>query len=162
MINLREAASDDMSFLWELHIASMREYVDATYGWDDTDQKNRFDTGFRPAGVQIIEVDGKPVGMWEMNQQTDPWFLARIAIVPAYQNKGIGSFLITEFLADADSQEQQVALQVLKINPAKSLYERFGFLTYEETDTHSKMLRRPHSNHNPNKPNNKARIAARG
>ena len=151
VINLRDADSGDMSFLWELHVASMREYVDATYGWNDTDQKSRFDTGFRPAGIQIIDVDGKLVGMWETNQQADPWFLARIAIIPAYQNKGIGSSLITELLAHADLQDRQVALQVLRVNPARALYERFGFLTYEETDTHFKMLRKPYSNHKPNK-----------
>jgi ribosomal protein S18 acetylase RimI-like enzyme len=149
MITLRAAGPDDMSFLWELHVASMRDYVDATYGWNNIDQKNRFDTGFQPAVIQIIELDGKLIGMWETHQQIDPWFLARIAIIPAYQSKGIGSALITDFLADADSQERQVALQVLKVNPAKALYERFGFLSYEETGTHFKMLRKPHSNHSP-------------
>jgi GNAT superfamily N-acetyltransferase len=143
MIKIREAETGDMSFLWDLHIASMRDYVDATYGWDDIDQKRRFETEFRPADIQMIEVNGKLIGMWEINQEADPWFLARIAISPPYQNKGIGSFLIAQFLADADLQKRRVAIQVLKVNPAKVLYQRFGFLTYEETMTHFKMLREP-------------------
>lgn len=145
MIQLRQAVAEDKSFLWELHIASMRQYVEATYGWDANDQEARFHAGFQPANLWIIEVDGDAVGMWETDRLVDPWFLIRIVVLPAYQNKGIGSLLIKALLADADSQEQQVILQVLKVNPARSLYERLGFLTYEETTTHFKMLRKPSS-----------------
>jgi ribosomal protein S18 acetylase RimI-like enzyme len=153
MIHLRKACSDDMPFLWELHVAAMREYVAATYGWDDTDQKSRFDNGFRLEAIQIIELGGEMAGMWEVNQEGEPWFLARIVILPAYQNKGIGSALIVELLAEADAQERQVALQVLKVNPARSLYERLGFVVHEETKTHFKMSRMPRQQENSRWPN---------
>lgn len=121
----------------------MRGYVEATFGWDELDQTKRFEAGINVSGIQIIEADGKTAGMWETNRETDPWLLQRIAIVPREQSKGIGSYLISKFLADADGVQRQVALQVLKVNPARSLYARFGFVIYEETATHFKMLRDP-------------------
>lgn len=141
MFTLRDANSDDLPFLWKLHVSAMRDYVEATYGWDETDQKRRFDAGFQPDAIQIIEMEKEPIGMWETNQEIDPWFLARVVVSPSHQRKGVGSYLIEKLLAEADIQKRQVTLQVMRVNPAKSLYERLGFVTYEETDTHFKMLR---------------------
>jgi len=36
---LRPATPDDFDFLYLLHVETMKEYVDQTWGWDDTVQK---------------------------------------------------------------------------------------------------------------------------
>ena len=47
--------------------------------------------------------------------------------------------VIGELLAEADERNVQVELRVLKVNPAKSLYERLGFAVFDETETHYRM-----------------------
>ncbi len=141
--SLRNAAASEREFLWNLHESAMRDYVEGIYGWDDADQRRRFDDNFRLEAIQIIEVDGKPVGMWEVLKGNDSWFLARVALLTPYQNAGIGSALIGALLADANESRRVVFLQVLKTNPAKALYERLGFAVFEETETHFKMKKEP-------------------
>jgi hypothetical protein len=40
---MRPADASDKNFLWWLHRATMREYVDKTWGWNDDWQRQRFD-----------------------------------------------------------------------------------------------------------------------
>lgn len=54
---LRSADSDDKEFIWWLPQATMREYVDQTWGWDESWQRIRFDEYFNPTALQIIEVE---------------------------------------------------------------------------------------------------------
>ena len=64
------------------------------------------------------------------------FFLRAIEILPTHQGLGIGASIIQEIIDDAASKQKPISLSVLKVNPAKSLYERLGFSTIEETDTH--------------------------
>ncbi|MBW4512743.1 MAG: GNAT family N-acetyltransferase [Scytonematopsis contorta HA4267-MV1] len=56
-------------------------------------------------------------------------------LLPEYQCLGIGTQLIQSVISQAKSLNKPVVLHVLKINPAKSLYERLGFETVEEIAT---------------------------
>src|SRR5207248_4890163 len=47
---------------------------------------------------------------------------------------------------------QSVGLQVLKVNPARSLYKRLGFLTTGQTATHYLMRATPEQQTRPNQP----------
>lgn len=59
------------------------------------------------------------------------------AIMPEYQNKGIVSGIFKEII---DKNEgKRIYLKTYKENPARHLYERFGFNKYEETSTHRLM-----------------------
>ncbi|MGB3712970.1 MAG: GNAT family N-acetyltransferase [Candidatus Promineifilaceae bacterium] len=69
----------------------------------------------------------------------DELFLAGIYLSPEWQNQGLGAVIIGDVLASAKARGQRVSLQVLKVNPARRLYERLGFSIFAETDTHFKM-----------------------
>ncbi len=62
-------------------------------------------------------------------------FLANIEILPDYQGRGLGAAIIHGIIAEADAHHLPVRLQVLKINPARRLYERLGFVITGETET---------------------------
>lgn len=76
---------------------------------------------------------------WDEAWQPDRVWLARIAIVPVSQRRGIGTTILRSVLAQAASQGLPVMLQVLKVNPAWQLYERLGFVITGETETHYLM-----------------------
>ncbi len=80
---------------------------------------------------------------WDVIDTDKDVFLSSILLVPAFQNRGIGTRLITELVA---TSQKPVRLQVLQVNPARRLYEKLGFVVYGRTDTHIEMIRKPSSN----------------
>jgi GNAT superfamily N-acetyltransferase len=139
MIRLRPATQDDYTFLWELHRTAMRPYVEATWGWDEVWQADYFRTHLVLARCQIIQSAGVDVGVLVVEAQSDRVFLELIAVLPAYQRAGVGTAVVRHVLSQATGQGLPVALHVLKVNPARVLYERLGFVVTGETATHYLM-----------------------
>jgi ribosomal protein S18 acetylase RimI-like enzyme len=138
-LTLRPATQDDYDFLWRLHRATMQDYVDRIWGWDDAWQAQRFSEHFNPAKLRIIMVNDVRAGCLFVERCDDLIFLNVIEIAPEFQNRGIGSRLIHDFQNEAEAQGIPVQLQVLRANPARRLYERLGFVAIDETETHDIM-----------------------
>ena len=136
---LRQATEVDRELFWQLLVQSMRPYVEATWGWHDADQRERFAAAFDPAACQVIELDGAAVGGLRVDYDTTPVRLLTIQIFPQFQCRGLGSAIITGILQQVAGRP--VWLQVLKVNPAKALYERLGFRVTHETETHWHLMR---------------------
>lgn len=141
MPNVRPATARDKEFLWDLHCRTMRTYVEATWGWDEADQRARFDAAFDPARTTILEQDGRAAGMLIIERSAAQLRLCSIEIAPEFQNRGLGSAIIAGLIDEAAGRP--VWLQVLKANPAKALYDRLGFVVAGETPTHWQMMRGP-------------------
>jgi len=137
-IALRTISEKDLEFRWRLHNAALRSYIESTWGWDEVWQRQHFIDEFDPSKGTIITVDGVDAGYWSVIEYDDDVMLVSIHLLPEFQNLGIGSRVITDLL----KTEKPVRLQVLKVNPARTLYERLGFEVFEETETHFKMVRR--------------------
>jgi ribosomal protein S18 acetylase RimI-like enzyme len=54
-------------------------------------------------------------------------FLEYVAILPEHQNQGLGSEVVRDVLRSGAERGVPVGLSVLKVNPARKLYERMGF-----------------------------------
>jgi len=141
-VSLRPATESDLDFLWRLHRATMRDYVDQTWSWQDADQERRFRHKFKPERFQIVLCRGEAIGALSVDDDCSRVFLSIIEITPEYQRRGIGACLIRQLCDQADTANVPLELQVLKVNPAKGLYERLGLATIGETDTHY-LMRRP-------------------
>ena len=142
-ITYRPALPSDQAWLFALKIATMRDYVAAVYGWDEEVQRRMFAEKFDPARLRIIQVDGRDAGLLEVEEKEDHLFLARIEVLPALQNQGIGSSVIRSLLAEGGRKKKAVLLQVLRPNPARRLYDRLGFAVSTETTTHYQMRTDP-------------------
>jgi ribosomal protein S18 acetylase RimI-like enzyme len=118
----------------------MKEYVEKVWGWDEAWQKTYCLQHFDPEALQIVVLDCTDIGCISVADRDRELFLRSIEIMPEYQNKGIGTFLIKEIILHAQRENKPVALQVLKTNTrARILYQRLGFSDCGETETHYRM-----------------------
>ncbi len=138
---LRPATGADFAFLYDLHVACLREYVAQTWGWDEAVQRELFATNFAPARSQVVGVADEPIGALAVERHADAWFVANLAIAPAWQGRGLGAALLRDILATAAREGLPTRLRVLRVNPARRLYERLGFVIVGETPTHYLMER---------------------
>lgn len=137
----RPATREDMDFLWDLHVLTMRDYVEQTWGWERVWQEEKFREKFDIAGLEILEIEGRAIGAMAVKEEPERVFLREIEIHPDWQRLGIGTALVNEVIAMAGIRELRVRLQVLKVNPALRLYERCGFQPSGDTKTHYLMER---------------------
>ncbi len=138
-LRFRPATAEDAEFLYRLHRAAMQEYVQQTWGWEEEWQQRYFQEHFDPAASQVVQLGGLDVGVVSIVEQPDRVFIGGIEILPKYQNRGIGTAILRGALDRARRLGKPVALQVLKVNPARALYERLGFTVRGETATHWQM-----------------------
>src|SRR4028118_793867 len=127
-IELRQAIKEDCDFLYGLHCSAMRGYVEAIWGWDAAWQQRHFEQNFKPEVNQIIMLHGQDIGLVSVQQTGNELFISNVQILSEHQNKGIGSFIISKVIEQAQQQGRPVTLQVLKVNPARRLYERLDFV----------------------------------
>lgn len=132
-ISFRKIESKDFEFLWQLHNAALKDYVAETWGWNEEWQRENFTKTFNPADGKIIVFEGRDSGYFWVIEKENEMLLASIRLLPEFQNKGIGSRLIKNLIGESS---KPVTLQVLKVNPARKLYERLGFSIKGETKTH--------------------------
>jgi ribosomal protein S18 acetylase RimI-like enzyme len=127
---LRAARRDDEEFLYALHRSAMRDYVEATWGWDEGWQRQHFASTYAPAQhAVIVRLDPIPsdIGRISLTRQWHKIFLRDIELIAAERNRGIGTAMIRALLELAKADGRTVELLVLKCNPAQRLYARLGF-----------------------------------
>jgi ribosomal protein S18 acetylase RimI-like enzyme len=140
---LRPATAADRDFVHQLLLATSKDYVEKTWGWNaqirqlvDEDFERWFNP---PASGQIVRAEGHDIGYIKVADHDDGVLLDMVLLDPAYQGRGIGTALISEVVREAHARGEAVVLQVLKVNPSKRLYERLGFVVTAELDHHYLM-----------------------
>ena len=141
-LSIRPAGDGDREWLFDLHEAAMRAGAEAAYGpWDRASQRERFLARTEP-DVRIVSVDGIDVGAVHLSDGPDgSLYIGLIEVLPEHQNRGIGTAVIRALDEEAARAGSGLALRVRKANRAKSLYDRLGFRTVDEDETHFHMLR---------------------
>lgn len=140
-IRKRQATDEDMLFMFAVMKASLKPYVEESYGpWDDTRQRRHFTDGTDPTTHEILLKDDVPVGLLQVAVEARSVVVNRIYILPEFQNIGIGRTVMEEVMDDARRRGCSVRLQVFRVNhPAIYFYERLGFYSTGHTDTHWQM-----------------------
>jgi GNAT superfamily N-acetyltransferase len=138
-LELRRACPEDEIFLRTLHREAMGPHAVATYGaWDEALQSAHF-TKVPLEEQEVLVRDGCRIGCLLLLRRDGAVVLSRIWLTPAEQGKGIGGKLVAKICHDAAVEGLPVRLRVLKLNPARRLYERLGFQTMSQTETHFEM-----------------------
>jgi len=138
-INLRKIKTEDFEFLWQVHNAALKNYVTKTWGWNEERQQQLFRENFETERAKIIVFEGEDAGFLDVAERETETVLISMRLLPKFQNKGIGTKIIQNVLNESHRKNKTVRLQVLKINRAKTLYNRLGFEVYDETETHFLM-----------------------
>ena len=136
-VALRPEQPDDENWLFNLY-ASTREEELAMTNWSEPMRRAFLDQQFNamrqayrsmfPAGeFSIIELGGQPVGRMVVHRAATEIRVVDIALLPAYRNRGIGTFLMRQACTEATKAGQPVRLHVLKNNRASGWYKRLGF-----------------------------------
>jgi ribosomal protein S18 acetylase RimI-like enzyme len=137
---MRPATEDDLELVFRIKRAAFRPYIEATWGWDDAEQRRLHGSWFRPEATRILLAGSEPVGSLHVARKRDEIVLVSVYILPAWQSQGIGGGIVRDLIAEAAARGVPVRLRVLKSNPrARAFYERHGFVVAGETETHHQM-----------------------
>jgi GNAT superfamily N-acetyltransferase len=139
----RPATESDRGFAYEVKRAALGPYVEQVWGWDEAVQRAFHAREWDARRTDIIVIDGEDAGTVQFVRREADYLLGEFYLLPRFHRQGAGSRLMRRMLATADAEGLPVTLQVIKINPAKALYERHGFRVSGETATHFLMERTP-------------------
>ena len=135
----RPATEADIPFLLDLRRETMDEYLRAS-GADTSEASHRERLLYRFDCAEVLLMNDKPVGLLKVDHGDSEWKVIQIQLSPAVQGQGVGRQVLEGVIADARKAGVDVVLSVLKANPARSLYERLGFLV-EGEDSHEYFMR---------------------
>ncbi len=139
-LSLSPAKDSDRDWVWETKKRCFSGYVKQAYGvWDDESQTSRFHATYDPQEVWILKLSESVIGYVSYACNDEEFRLFNIMILPEFQNRGLGSAVIRKCLKEAGSKGVPLRLQVLKVNPARRLYERLGLTVTGQDEVHYQM-----------------------
>ena len=142
-IRLRPASERDRRFAYEVKRAALGPYVAQVWGWDEDFQQEFHARDWAVRRPEIVVCDGVDIGTVQFVRGEADYHVGELYLLPEYQRRGIGSRILQGLTSTADAEAVPVLLEVIKVNPARSLYERHGFEICGETGTHYLMRRGP-------------------
>ena len=153
-VELRPVAPGDDQFLLSVY-ASAREEELAQVEWAEGQkeqflrwqfdlQRREYDVRFPGAAYHIIVVDQQPAGRIWVGGDAEQVRLLDIALLPEFQNRGVGTGLLRRLIAHAAEQRKALRHMVFVLNNnAERFYERLGFKQIEEFGAYKHMEWRP-------------------
>lgn len=104
--------------------------------------RSHYDNVYAGALYEIFELDGQPVG-YQAWIELDTLHLIDISLEPEFRGQGLGTHLMLLMQDKAKSLGKPMTLTVEKFNPALRLYERLGFVMYQDSDVYQRMKWEP-------------------
>jgi ribosomal protein S18 acetylase RimI-like enzyme len=136
-ITFRPITSADHPFLQQLY-ASTREEEMAMVDWDDRQkeaflqmqfnaQHQYYQANYTQTAFQIILRHGEPIGRLYVARWEQEIRIVDLALLPGHRDRGIGSQILKDLLAEGKQQKLPVRIHVEQYNRALRLYDRLGF-----------------------------------
>ena len=127
LIRLIPADETHREFSYQVKKAAEGEYITLMFGWEEDVQRDFHARAWQEQKPDIITYDGRLIGTIATIESEDCIEIGQFFILPEYQNKRIGTYLLKSILDRADRSGKNVNLKFLRSNPVKSLYVRNGF-----------------------------------
>lgn len=143
----RPVTPDDVDFMVELFLAIRRHQLPGTeVDVEAITEGTRAATMEQAQGklensiTYVVELDDVPVGRLRVVRTDSLLEVAGLQIHPAYQNRGVGTMVVSALVHEAQGRQVPAMLEVDKDNPgARRLYLRLGFTDVSETDVVYRM-----------------------
>ncbi|MGV3721944.1 MAG: GNAT family N-acetyltransferase [Actinomycetota bacterium] len=135
---LRPAAMRDYGFIYRLRRETLERYLDEIEM--PPEERGPFFARFDVTRHRLISVSGEPAGAVSVLERDEALHLANLHLLPAFQNRGLGTALVREVQRQAEASRRRVTTRVLKVNPARAFYERLGFRLEGEQGPRYRMV----------------------
>jgi GNAT superfamily N-acetyltransferase len=132
-VTLTPATSADANQLVALRIAAMQESLERVGRFDAARARERFLSGFAPAYTRHIEVDGERAGFVVVKPLDHEWLLDHLYVHPDFQNRGIGSAVLSIVFSEADAARKALRVGALRESESNRFYLRHGFRKIDES-----------------------------
>ena len=141
-IDLRPVLPGDEEFLFSVFASTRAQELDLV-DWNAAQkqaflrmqfhaQDRFYKENYPGVEYQIILRDDQPIGRLYVHRRTDEIRVIDISLLPEFQKRGIGSFLLNQILDEGNRKNLPVTIHVERFNPALHLYERLGFRLQED------------------------------
>lgn len=141
-LQFRAADASDRPYLLSLYADTRAAEMALVADWSDA-QKTAFVAGqfdlqdrhyrsvYVGADFLVVEERGIPIGRIYVYRTPGEIRLMEVTLAPAARNRGIGTALLRELMAEAEATGAQLTLHIEPDNPAQRLYGRLGFTLIE-------------------------------
>jgi ribosomal protein S18 acetylase RimI-like enzyme len=149
-VTLRPVTDADTEFLIAVY-ASTRAAELAQVEWDEGQkdafvrwqygrQREEYDQRYPDARYEIILFNDAPAGRIWVGADEKQIRLLDIAVLPEFQNRGIGTYLLQRLIDEASREKKALRHMVFVLNDnAYRFYERLGFKTIEDLGGYKHM-----------------------
>ncbi len=127
ILGIRPASPADQDFIFDAFKASMKDYVQWAWGWDEEVQRKGLLVEQNLARFQLITWNGDNAGALLLEPSPEQHYLRTIFLLSQFHGQGIGSLVIQSLQRDAQTSGKPLCLRVIHTNPAQQLYVRLGF-----------------------------------
>ena len=140
-VEFRKCKYSDIDFILKLKELCFKWYIEIIYGWDIKTQREKtiHELDKHINDMRIIKLENKDIGVTTFYEKEGTYVVGLIIIHPDYQNKGIATNVINEYINIAKNENKRIIIKTYKKNPARKLYKRLGFELYKEDETHVHM-----------------------
>lgn len=148
---LRAVEEADLPFLFALYASTRAEEL-APVPWSEEQKLDFLRMQFRAQQAHYLQhyggdhldlvlVDGAPAGRLYVGCWAREVRVIDIALLPQYRAQGLGAALLGAVIEEAAEHGLPVSISVEKLNPARRLYQRLGFVQTEDLGVYDLMVR---------------------
>jgi ribosomal protein S18 acetylase RimI-like enzyme len=152
-ISYRPISDEDLPFLFEVYGSTRTEELAPT-GWpvemkvqflqqQFSAQHDHYQRHYPDAEWLVILRASESVGRLYVEIWPSQIRLIDIAILPQFRGQGIGTAILSDLRDWASEMARPLTIHVEKSNPAKSLYDRMGFVFAQENGAYDLLEWRP-------------------
>jgi len=152
-ITLRPIRASDEEFLYGVYASTRQEELAQT-GWSEEQkasflrqqfeaQSRYYREHYAGAEFSVILSDGRPAGRLYVARWPGEIRIVDIALLPERRNRGIGTKLLEDLIAESEASGKPLSIHVERFNPALRLYERLGFREVADKGVYFLMERAP-------------------
>jgi ribosomal protein S18 acetylase RimI-like enzyme len=145
-VTLRPVQDSDNEFLMKVY-GSTREQELAQVPWTAEQkqqfvrmqyeaQKSHYAARNPQASHEIICLEGTDSGRLYLDRTGEKFHILDITLLPEHRNRGAGSFLMGQIMAEAKEAGKQVSIYVETFNPSLRLFQRLGFTPIQQEGFH--------------------------